>query len=34
LVGNVEIEEIDEEERKKRFELNLAGYRWKEEKVT
>ena len=34
LVGNVEIEEIDEEERKKRVELNLAGYRWKEEKVT
>jgi transposase len=34
LVGNVEIEEIDEEETKKRVELNLAGYRWKEEKVT
>lgn len=34
LLVNVEIEEIDEEERKKRVELNLAGYRWKEERVT
>lgn len=34
LVGSVEIEEIDESERKKRAALNLAGYRWKEEKVT
>ena len=34
LVQNVEIEEITDEEKKKRSQLNLEGYSWKEEIVT
>lgn len=34
LIQNVEIEEITDEERKKRSHLHLEGYRWKEEIVT
>ncbi len=34
LVQNVEIEEITDEEKEKRSDLNLEGYTWKEEIVT
>ena len=33
LIQSVDIEKVDSEERKKRADLNLDGYRWKEEIV-